>query len=93
MRMLSVQADAAAAAQGSAGLERQLRAAGAERAALAEQADAGKRELLELQVWAAPVVAGGSAGADSGRPHLSACISMPCTLAVQQLHTGEVHSS
>ncbi len=51
VNMLSVKADAAAATQGSASLSNQLRAATAECASLAQQAEAGRQELLEMQVW------------------------------------------
>lgn len=50
VQLLSVQADAEVARQSVAGLQRQLKAAAAERAAAAAQAEAGRRELLQAQV-------------------------------------------
>lgn len=50
VQLLSVQADAVVARQGTARLQQQLRAARAERAAAMAQTDAGMLELLQLQV-------------------------------------------
>ena len=53
VQMLSVQADAEVARQSVAGLQGKLKAAAAERTALAAQAEAARRELLQAQARSA----------------------------------------